>query len=194
MKKSTKFKILFYSVTMVLIIFSNVFKEIAILLISGALITFISKDIFHPERKRLEDKEIEKESKEKQINYLFRIVHLFIEYLQSSEYYNNSRTSDERVKYEISFIKDNIEELREYLAFNIYGDPDKYDKKMTFLKGRYIITFRSHTPYQSKIHRWGRVYEFNLSEQLEQSINLLNIMYKEIKDYIKDEFDIIIKI
>lgn len=84
----------------------------------------------------MEDKEIEKESKEKQINYLFRIVHLFIEYPQSNEYYNNSRTSNERVKYEISFIKDNIEELRKYLAFNIYGDPDKYDKKMTFLKGR----------------------------------------------------------
>lgn len=51
MKKSTKFKILFYSVTMMFIIFSNVFKEIAILLIPGALITFISKDIFHQREK-----------------------------------------------------------------------------------------------------------------------------------------------
>ena len=104
-------------------------------------------------------KEFEEKIKEyRNVKYLFDSIQELLEYLESKQYWDNKERKDEKINTKILSFIDNIENLRKYFGFNIINEErGKFNKIITILEGRFIITFRNHHPYESFINKKGRV-------------------------------------
>jgi len=139
-------------------------------------------------------KEIEKWSRieistydRKSVNELFNSILDFLKYLESEEYWVNTGNRDEKLNSKILNFTDNIEDLKNYFGFNIISQEEGNSiKTITILEGRYIITFKIHTPYESTINKKGRVMgPFRLDKRNTSAQKIKELMFSEIRTKLK---------
>ena len=188
--KSTKYNIILGTIYLCLLIIPSIIIENFFIgkggifaIISGSFLIFFDKFILD---QWLDIKELRKE--EKRVNKLYKSVLDFLNYIKSDNYLNNSERYDEYVNFKIKCFIDNEKELRKYFEFHFYnGDLKQFNKRITFVKGRYAINFRNHTPYSSSIEKKGRVKNpFSLKDHPD----ILNLMINEIRENIEKNFEI----
>lgn len=152
-------------------------------------ITFaIFDNILKPYRKDFE----EKIKEYRNVKNLFDLIQELLEYLESKEYWDNKERRDEKINTKILSFIDDIENLRKYFGFNLINEErGNYNKKITILEGRFIITFRNHTPYESFINKKGRVLgPFNLNKENTTASEIKDLMYTEIKNKLKNKYNL----
>ena len=188
--KSTKYNIILGTIYLCLLLIPSIIIESyykgkggIFAIISGSLLIFFDKFILD---QWLDMKELRKE--EKKVNRLYTNVIDFLNYIKSDNYINNDDRYDEYVNFKIKYFTDNEKELRKYFQFHLYnGDLKQFNKRITFVEGRYAVNFRNHRPYSSSIEKKGRVPNpFSLKDNPE----ILNLMINEIKENIKKNFAI----
>ncbi len=138
-----------------------------------------------------ENKE-EKFKKSQKVKELYNSFRDFIKYLESKQYWANSERNDERINTKILSFRDNIGDFRKYFGYNIINEErTQYAKKITILEGKFIITFRNHSPYESYIKKKGieggpfRLYKGNTS-----AIEIKDLMFNEIRTRLKEKFNL----
>ena len=145
----------------------------------------INKSATH--QRDFEEKIIENEK----VKELFALIQELIEYLVSKTYWDNEEIKDEKINTKILRMTDNIENLRKYFGFNIINEErGKYDKIITILEGRFILNFRNRNPYESFINKKGRMKgPFRLCNENISSLEIKDLMYKEIRTELKNKFN-----
>ncbi len=175
-------------ISILLFIFMNTLVGFILSLIgiTSAIFDYILK----PYRKEYE----EKNKEYKKVKYFFDSFQELLEYLESNQYWECSERKNEKINTKILSFTDNIEELRKYFGFNIINEErGQYNKKITILEGRFIITFRNHAPYDCYINNNGRVNgPFKLYEENTSASEIKNFMYNEIKSNLKNKYNLTI--
>ena len=174
------------TISIILFIFMNALVGFVLSLIG---LTFaIFDNILKPYRKEFE----EKIKEQKKVKYLFALFQELLEYLESKQYWDNNERNDEKINTKILSFTDNIEELRKYFGYNIINEErGQFNKKITLLEGRFIITFKNHTPYDCYINKKGRVNgPFKLYEENTSASEIKNLMHNEIKTNLKDKYNL----
>ncbi len=111
----------------------------------------------------------------------------FIKYIGSDGYIQNTKRRDEMVNYFLKHFEDDIKDYRKFFELVLYnGDLKKYNKKITFLKGEYIITFRNHHPYTSEIRKKGSFQGFPLLE----AHKLIDSLINDLDSHLKENFEL----
>jgi len=174
------------SLSILLFIFMNELVAFVFSLIGITIAVF--DDIIKPFRKEFEERT--KESKK--VKVLFGLIQELLEYLESKQYWDNTETRDEKINTKILSFTDNIEDLRKYFGLNIVNEErGKYNKTITILEGRFIITFKNHTPYESFINKRRRVRgPFRLNESNTTALEIKEVMYSEIKTKLKNKYNL----
>ena len=173
-------------ISTILFIFMNVLVGFVLSLIG---ITFaIFDNILKPYQKKFEEKIKEC----KKVKYLFDMFQELLEYLESKRYWDSNERNDEKINTRILSFTDNIEDLRKYFGYNIINEQrGQFNKKITVLEGRFIITFKNHTPYDCYINKKGRVNgPFKLYEENTSASEIKDLMYNEIKTNLKNKYNL----
>ena len=123
----------------------------------------------------------------KRVNEFFNSIMDLLEYLESEKYLVNTRIRDEKLTAKILNFTENIEDLKKYFGFNIISqEQGSYLKTITLLEGRYIITFKIHSPYKSTINKKGRVMgPFRLDKRNTTAQKIKELMFSEIRNKLK---------
>ncbi len=128
----------------------------------------------------------EKKKEENKIKSYFNEIRNFLGYLFSDEYKNhNPQTSnnDERLIVDLSILKDKEKELKKYFCFMIRkDDPTKHKKQLSIKRGKWMIHFRIHKPFEATLYLSEKLIE---ETKIAQSIELL---LNDMKDYTKEKF------
>jgi cell shape-determining protein MreC len=144
----------------------------------------IFDNIFRSIRKDFEEKIRER----KKVKALFNSFKSLVEYLESKNYWGNIDTKDEKINTKLSIFSDNMLDLRKYFGINILNvERGRYDKTITILEGRYIMTFRNHSPYKCDINKKDRVRgPFELRKENDVAQNIKNLMLSEMGSKFQD--------
>ncbi len=120
-------------------------------IIFGSLVIFFDKFILE---QRLDTKGLRIE--EKKVNQMNNNVVEFLNHIKSDNYLNSNDRLDEYVNFKTNYFADNEKEFRKYFQFVLYDRDDKWDKRITFMEGKYIVKFRNHRQYSSSIEKKGQ--------------------------------------
>ena len=130
-----------------------------------------------------------KKKQKKDLQLLFEDVKNIFDYLFSEQYRNEKNHKshdDEKLISELHIIRTNVDDLRKYLTIELRKDePSQVDKRISFLKGKYIVHFRIYSPFKSSIEFDGKFIT-----ELKETNNLLNNIYEEIRTNLKKRFKI----
>lgn len=175
--------------SILLFIFMNELVAFIISLIG--IIVAIFDNIMKSIRKDFEEKV--KESKK--VEELFNSFENLIEYLESEDYWDNNDRRDEKINTKMLSFKDSMEDLRKYFGFNILNvEREKYNKTITILEGRFVVTFRNHLPYECYINKKDRVRgPFELRKENKPAQDIKYLMYNEMKSKLRNRYNLKIK-
>ncbi len=166
--------------------------------------TSFTRDGSHTRRITQEDRERilkhynkrveEKINEYKTGKYLFDLIQELLEYLESKQYWDNKERKDEKINTKILSLIDNIEDLRKYFGINIINEErGYYNKKITILEGRFIITFRNSKPFESFIDKKGSVSgPIKLYDGETSASDIKDLIYYEIKTKLKSKYNLTI--
>lgn len=134
----------------------------------------------------------ERDKLEQQVQSLYDHIMDFISYLKSTNYENHTKKENERIKFEIKFFEDNDQLLRKYFGFHISDvnkedlspESPKFEKKISFRKGRFSIFFKTTIPYNCWIYKEERMY----SQNINKANQLLDLLTKELIAELKSKF------
>ena len=148
------------------------------------------------EKKQLKNKKIPSVKKDDEITKTVRNIYDnvkdLLNHIKTTEYWESKERYDEKVRIKLKILKDKEIQLVNYFGAMIFQENEAaYNIEIVFLEGRYKVAFRNHRDYNASINKRGSVGgPFELREGNQAAQDILDLLLKELKENIKERFDI----
>ncbi len=128
----------------------------------------------------------------KKVKYLYDNIEDLLNHIKTNEYWESKERYDEKVRTKLKILKDKEVQLVKYFGAMIHqANEASYNIQIVFLEGRYKVAFRNHRDYNASINKRGSVGgPFELREGNQAAQDILDLLLKELKENIKERFDI----